>query len=340
MGEEETMSGLTEPLSSEELAEWEELTEQSTRRSGRLGRMRPEKVKKLSPATLASVREDDHYEEHHGINGLRACRICGICLARLRPRHIAYLSEKHEPMDSRQYRDYCRLRGWGMPPVDSVLKLKQARNGNEAAKERDPDGAKLQANRSSRNQRDRIRTDEKYRQRSNELSRGRLFSRRSSNGRELVPCLESPCSDLGHKFEWLDPHLVSVHEMSWREYQRKHPDALRGTPEQLETRTAHLVDMRTKYRDQFSGGRPADWMERPTDWRIIGNELLSKEHMSNKELAARLDASRIAKCPYSDTWDASVKERGFEKFINQIRGWVKRPGRVAESKAVNSLVRK
>jgi hypothetical protein len=248
MGKEgQSVSELTEPLSSEELAEWEELTEQSTRRSGRLGRMRPEKVKKLSPATLARVREDDHYEEHHGINDLRACRICGICLARLRPQHIAYLSEKHEPMDSRQYRDYCRLRGWGMPPVDSVLKLKQARNGNEAAKERDPDGAKLQANRSSRNQRDRIRTDEKYRQRSNELSRGRLFIRRSSNGRELAPCLESPCCELGHKFEWLDPHLASVHSMSWREYQRKHPDAPRGTPEQLETRTAHLVDMRSKY---------------------------------------------------------------------------------------------
>ena len=78
--------------------------------------------------------------------------------------------------------------------------------------------------------------------------------------------------------------------------------------------------------------RPADWLEKPTDWRVIGTELLSSEHMSNKQLAARLDASRIVKCPYSDTWTTSVTDRRFEKLVNLIRGWVKRPGRVAESK--------
>jgi hypothetical protein len=89
----------------------------------------------------------------------------------------------------------------------------------------------------------------------------------------------------------------------------------------------------------WASRRPADWMEKPTDWRVIGTELLLKESMSNKELAARLDASRIAKCPYGDTWQASVKERGFEKFINQIRGWVRRPGKAGESKiAVNSPI--
>ena len=77
---------------------------------------------------------------------------------------------------------------------------------------------------------------------------------------------------------------------------------------------------------------PADWMEKPTDWRVIGTELLSSEHMSNKQLAARLDASRIVKCPYGDTWTASVTDRRFEKLVNLVRGWVKRPGRVAESK--------
>jgi ROS/MUCR transcriptional regulator protein len=84
--------------------------------------------------------------------------------------------------------------------------------------------------------------------------------------------------------------------------------------------------------------RPADWLEKPTDWRVIGTELLSKESMSNKELAARLDASRLVTCPsrYGENWKAAVKEESCEKFINRIRGWVKRPGRVAESKlAVN-----
>ncbi len=81
--------------------------------------------------------------------------------------------------------------------------------------------------------------------------------------------------------------------------------------------------------------RPADWLEKPTDWRVIGTELLSKGSMSNKQLAARLDASRIVKCPYGDTWESSVKARRFEKFINQIRGWVKRPGRVAGKPSIH-----
>ena len=132
---------------------------------------------------------------------------------------------------------------------------------------------------------------------------------------------------------WLDKdpkNRESAHQSAknWRERNhQKLTDAAR----------IHATELRALAK--IGRSRPADWMGKPTDWRIIGGELLSKEHMSNKELAARLDASRIAKCPYGDTWEASVKERGFEKFINQIRGWVRRPGKAGESKiAVNSPI--
>ena len=125
---------------------------------------------------------------------------------------------------------------------------------------------------------------------------------------------------------WLDKdpkNRENAHEANKRWRERNHQKL-------TDEARIHATELRALAK--IGRSQPADWMGKPTDWRIIGSELLSKEHMSNKELAARLDASRIAKCPYGDTWQASVRERSCEKFINQIRGWVKRPGRVAESK--------
>jgi hypothetical protein len=56
--------------------------------------------------------------------------------------------------------------------------------------------------------------------------------------------------------------------------------------------------------------RPADWYDRPIDWRIIGTELLSKPSMSNRELGKRLDSSRLIKCPYATTWEIGLTRDG------------------------------
>lgn len=79
--------------------------------------------------------------------------------------------------------------------------------------------------------------------------------------------------------------------------------------------------------------RPDDWDNKPIDWRVIGNELLSRSYMSNEELAEHLDAGRILKCPYTQSWKVAMKERTCSEFIRKIRAWVKRPGKAAGNAA-------
>lgn len=79
--------------------------------------------------------------------------------------------------------------------------------------------------------------------------------------------------------------------------------------------------------------RPADWREKPPHWRIIGSELLSTaEVMSNRELADRLDRARVA-CPHGSSWKVSLDKKACSEFLRKIRGWVKRPARMALGKA-------
>lgn len=74
--------------------------------------------------------------------------------------------------------------------------------------------------------------------------------------------------------------------------------------------------------------RPADWLDRPIEWRIIGTELLSRhEYVSNQELAKILDAAEMIKCRYGPTWFAAIGKEECKKFIGRIRTWVKRPGK-------------
>jgi hypothetical protein len=78
--------------------------------------------------------------------------------------------------------------------------------------------------------------------------------------------------------------------------------------------------------------RPTGWDAKPIEWRIIGTELLLEVgYLSNKQLAARLDESKILRCPYADTWRAAAADennRGFVLFISKVRKWVNKPGRV------------
>jgi hypothetical protein len=88
---------------------------------------------------------------------------------------------------------------------------------------------------------------------------------------------------------------------------------------------AALADLRTK-----AAARPVNWWEKIIDWRIIGEELLSREGpMSNQELGERLDASRILKCPYhSDGWETALgRIKRAMDFVSEIRTWVKRPAK-------------
>jgi len=80
--------------------------------------------------------------------------------------------------------------------------------------------------------------------------------------------------------------------------------------------------------------RPTDWFEKPIEYRIIGDLLISREgHMGNRELAERLDASRILKCPYAATWKIALSRPGrATNFVSDVRKWMQRPGRTLTAK--------
>jgi hypothetical protein len=76
--------------------------------------------------------------------------------------------------------------------------------------------------------------------------------------------------------------------------------------------------------------RPDDWSEKPIDWRIVGTELLlQKNSISNEDLAGRLDAARVLRCPFSKdgTWGCITRPGQAANYISKIRKWVKRPGK-------------
>jgi hypothetical protein len=80
--------------------------------------------------------------------------------------------------------------------------------------------------------------------------------------------------------------------------------------------------------------RPTDWFEKPIEYRIVGDALISREgHMGNQELADRLDASRILKCPYAATWKIALSRPGrAANFVSDVRKWMRRPGRTLIAK--------
>jgi len=84
---------------------------------------------------------------------------------------------------------------------------------------------------------------------------------------------------------------------------------------------------------RLASALPPDWQDKSPLWQIIGMELLSRDHMTNYELARRLDRSGILKCPYGphgSTWESSRNTRGCLEFIRKVRNWVGRPGRSSQ----------
>jgi hypothetical protein len=81
-----------------------------------------------------------------------------------------------------------------------------------------------------------------------------------------------------------------------------------------------------RYSKLASAWRPVDWWDKPTDYRILATELMARDGMTNRELAERLDGSRILKCPYAATWKDALSTRGFLLLVNNVRKWIKRQG--------------
>jgi hypothetical protein len=187
---------------------------------------------------------------------------------------------------------------------------------------------------------------------------------------DFVICRVSGC---GQKFAAISDKHLRTHGLTWKAYKAMWPgtprfsDKERANREKLqqkyddqypERRKRYARTSRAKHHDKQLAARrakngsvprevylqvlanwrtlrrPVDWDRKPIDWRIIGNELLCKESMSNKELADRLDAARILTCPYGDKgWTEALKYPGrAANFISDIRKWVKKPGQTPLTK--------
>jgi predicted transcriptional regulator len=126
-------------------------------------------------------------------------------------------------------------------------------------------------------------------------------------------------------------HLTSGHGMTWEEYRDEFPGAPRSPIAWREEQRMKA----TKKRAQLSAAwRPDDWWDDDkTNWRIIGNELLSRNtRMDNEELAERLNKARVLKCPFGEDWDCITRAGTAMNFITKIRTWVKRPLKVRQPK--------
>jgi hypothetical protein len=82
--------------------------------------------------------------------------------------------------------------------------------------------------------------------------------------------------------------------------------------------------------------RPSNWERKPILWQIVGNQLLSRGDVTNKEIARQLDSISVP-CPYGKnadqrTWQRAVNEKSFLQLMRRIRIWVKRPGRTTKPK--------
>jgi len=101
-----------------------------------------------------------------------------------------------------------------------------------------------------------------------------------------------------------------------------------NNPARRQQTSTRFKRMWAERRSRLAAALPVDWRKKTMLWRIIGMELLTQNYLSNMELALRLDSSRVLKCPYGETWIASVNAKGFLEFTRKIRLWVGRRGRI------------
>lgn len=116
------------------------------------------------------------------------------------------------------------------------------------------------------------------------------------------------------------------HKKAYEKYRQKPESKAKEKQRKLK----HQAKIKAALEQAERNWRPQDWFQKPTEWRIIGDQLLSNSCMSNKELAERLDGSRIVICPYGRTWRSAIEDehKGCTEFIRRIRGWIRRPGKV------------
>lgn len=149
-----------------------------------------------------------------------------------------------------------------------------------------------------------------------------------------VPQKKCELGSCGKLFIPTIPHTqkfcCKAHEKTagWQRFNTVNPNRRKALNEEtLKRRNEQL---------QFARQFPSDWWdESKRDRRPIGSELLSRDgYMSNEELADRLDAARVLRCPFckEGTWGCITRTGRAMNHISEVRKWVNRPGRAAARK--------
>ena len=183
------------------------------------------------------------------------------------------------------------------------------------------------------------------------------FAAQYLTAKELIECRADPAWEERRRFDFVacrkcglksKTHLyLHVHRHGYsriKEYRAEYPKAPRVsfasrrdflsdyTKRMYAAKKAHLAEL-----ERIAAMRPADWFDKPIEWRIIGDWLLSRDDpTTNAALFSWLDDSKILECPYAEAWAdvtnkakcSEDKMRNCSEFIRKIRGWVKKPGRI------------
>jgi hypothetical protein len=205
-----------------------------------------------------------------------------------------------------EYRQHCQSQDWGNPPVTSF----KSRKAHAEWQASHPDKVKAQNVRGTAKHKHRRNTEPEFYKNYYEGKRKRKQSKLTDADKAIrVQC---PIPGCGEWHQRLDRHLDRVHGISLSK---------RMAPQLAATLAAPL---------KAAHWRPKDWWDRPGDYRVIAAELMAKTYMSNKELGKRLDANKIVKCPYGDSWEEALSGPGrAANRISEIRKWIKRPGKTA-----------
>jgi predicted transcriptional regulator len=213
-------------------------------------------IPQINGEELESRRRDDQWEKKHGERNTVACRICGILRARLGTRGSKHHKLNHLLDDHKltvpEYRQHCKNRGWGTPPLES-LKTREAaaqwwRNNHQKRKTYDlRKRAKNKLRRAADPQFQKHEYDQHRKNVQGKLSEAERNRR--------IRCEMPGC---GLWFRSLAIHLRRDHNMSVGAYKDRFPNARTIAPDLAALRISRIRTALAKQRQDELGRRLAE----------------------------------------------------------------------------------
>jgi hypothetical protein len=135
--------------------------------------------------------------------------------------------------------------------------------------------------------------------------------------------------------EEIEADKKRARELYARRYPNRSPEKIEKDRERNQAKY-QVQQAKLAQADRILALYPLDWWDdSKRDWRLIGSELLSHDgYMSNEELADRLDAARVLRCPFCQegVWGCITRKGQAANYISKVREWVNRPGKSSSRK--------